>query len=143
MTVDEAKTELRYLQNAKSSLRNTERYIREKMADMAVVRGYATDSTPVMGGGNKYEEHLCITIDKLSDLREEAAKQKAHIDAVERALSRLTESEYTLLNRMLVNRQSGAWVRAMMDYAVSKTVLYQMINSAVERYIVFKEGEGK
>lgn len=136
----EAKNELRYYGNLKSSIDNTAERLELIEVQMTSIKSASSGTMPVQGGGNKYEDRILDLIVQKQRLLLTRDANKIRLDLIERGLSALTETERAVLLEFADNRPSEA-VEILRDRtAYGRAQIYRLYDHALYRFTLAEYG---
>lgn len=99
----EAENDLRNYKYARESIENIKERIRITELKMTSIKSATADSTPVMGGGNRYEDMMLDSITEKERLLILLRERKKHCDLIEKGLAALNEREAIAVQRFLID----------------------------------------
>lgn len=103
---NEAANDLSSYVRKKESLRNIKQHIAALEMQQTAIKGAMADSTPVMGGGNKYEDRILDNIVKRGRLNLSYLATEKVVNLIERGLQELDENERLVLDKFYMHRQN-------------------------------------
>lgn len=99
----EAENDLRNYRYLKEGLENTAERLKIVEARMIGLKAAATDSTPVMGGGNRYEDNMINCIVEKQRLEHLLKVNKERAELIKRGLNALNEREAIAVQRFYLD----------------------------------------
>ena len=136
---DEAKNELRNYREIRESIQNIkDRIASVRIRKTAIKSG--SDSTPVQGGGNKYEDRLLNLIVEEERLRYTLQANKIRLGLIERGLSVLTELERDVLITFTDCRSGEAIELLRERTGYEQAQIYRIYNIALYRFTLAEYG---
>lgn len=113
--------------------------LRDMIADaqerMVSIRGVSCDSTPVMGGGNRYEINLCSRIDRIDKMREEYEALDLNIHTLQIAMASLCAEEMDILDKMFIHPIYAAHLSLSRKLNCSVATVYRIKDKALDTVI--------
>lgn len=136
---EEAKRELRNYAALKESIPNLKERIAGIRARKTAIKS-SGDSTPVQGGGNKFEDRMLDLIVEEERLRYTLQASRIRLGLIERGLSVLTETERAVLLEFSDNRPSEA-VELLRDRTgYERAQIYRIYDHALYRFTLAEYG---
>lgn len=137
---NEAKQELRMYGSLKASIDN----IAERMSwidsQMTSLKSAAAGTTPVQGGGNKYEDRLLDLIVQKQRLKLTLDADKIRLELIERGIAELNETEKTVAMKFAQYR-SGEAVEILTGLLyLERAQIYRIWDQALYRYTIAEYG---
>ena len=136
---EEAKKELRNYKELKMSIQNLKERIDSVRARKIALKSGA-DSTPVQGGGNKYEDHMIDLLAEEERLRYTLQATRIRLGLIERGLAVLTETERTVILAFSENRPGAAEDILRESIGYEHTQIYKIYNRALYRFTLAEYG---
>ena len=136
---DEAKKELRNYALTKQSVGNIKERLAGIRAQKTAIKS-SGDSTPVQGGGNKFEDRMLDLIAEEERLRYTLQANRIRLGLIERGLAALTEIERTVLLEFADRRPAEA-VELLRDRTgYERTQIYRIYDRALYRFTIAEYG---
>lgn len=135
----ESMEELREYEAKKTAAVNLPDEIARIKAD-ATKLGGSSNSTPVKGGGTRWEDRQINMIVKCDKLETSLAYAKAWVANVERGLSILNAEERLILDRFYINQAKGNVDRLCDELHLEKTAVYNRKDAALRKYTLARYG---
>ena len=135
----ESMEELREYEVKRTAAMGIPEEIRQIKAQM-VKLGVSSNSTPVKGGGSRWEDRQINMIVKLDKLETSLILVKDWITKVERGLSVLNAEERLVLDRFYINQEKGNVDRLCGDLHLEKSAVYERRDKALRRYTLARYG---
>ena len=136
---EEAKRELRNYSAMQKSIPNIKERIAGIRAQKTAVKS-SGDSTPVQGGGNKFEDRILDLIVEEERLRYTLQAARIRLGLIERGLAVLTETERLVLLEFSDNRPSEA-VELLRDRTgYERAQIYRIYDHALYRFTLAEYG---
>lgn len=102
--------------------------------------GGVNNSTPVKGGGSKWEDRQINLIVKLDKLETSLNYVRWWVSNVERGLAILTAEERLILERFYINPTKGNVDRLCDELHLEKTAVYTRKEAALRKYTLARYG---
>ena len=136
---EEAKKELRNYEALKQSIPNIKERIASIRARKTALKS-GVDSTPVQGGGNKYEDHMLDLLVEEERLKYTLQANRIRLGLIERGLSVLTETECTVALEFASNRP-GIAIELLRDKTgYEQAQLYRIWDAALYSFTIAEYG---
>lgn len=137
---NEAKNELRYYGSLKSSIDNTAERLDWIDAQMTSIKSASAGTSPVQGGGNKYEDRILDLIVQKQRLQLTRDANKIRLGLVEQGLTALSDAEREIVITFAENR-SGVAVELLRDRTgYEQAQIYRIYNEALYKYTIAEYG---
>lgn len=136
----EAKNELRIYENLKSSIDNISERLNWIEAQMTSIKSASAGTSPVQGGGNKYEDRILDLIVQKQRLQLTRDANKIRLGLVEQGLAALSDAEREIVITFAENR-SGIAVELLRDRTgYEQAQIYRIYNEALYKYTIAEYG---
>lgn len=135
-----AKAELRDLPVMREAIKNIPERVRMLESQKTALKSSTTDSTPVQGGGNRYEDRLLDLIVEQERLKHTLKAHRIRVALVEKGLSALTDQERTILTTFALHRSSEAVDLLAEQLYLERSRIYQLWDDALRRYTIAEFG---
>lgn len=137
-----AEEELRAYTDLKGSLSNIKQRIAMLEDKSISVRAASSSTTPVMGGGNRYEEALIDCMAEKARLTELLKVNWRRVQLIERGLKALDETERAVINRFFIcdMRPEAAINCLIEELGYERAQIYRVRNRALYRYTIAEFG---
>lgn len=136
---EEAKRELRNYTVLKESIPNLKERIAGVRAQKTAVKS-SGDSTPVQGGGNKFEDRMLDLIVEEERLRYTLQAARIRLGLIERGLGVLTETERTVIMEFAENKPGKAVEILIEKIGYERTQIYHIWDVALYRFTLAEYG---
>lgn len=130
----EAMEKLHRYDAMRKSLVNIPAEVRRLEMEARMLRGAATDSTPVKGGGSRQEDMLLSNICHRQELRWRLKQAKSWVSMVESALSVLGPEDRLILMRLYIRPEKNASARLGEELGLESSTLYRRRDRALEQF---------
>lgn len=107
---------------------------------MKSVKGASADSTPVMGGGNRYEDNLLNCIVEKERLMMNYSASKRLFNAIQRGLDVLDGHENLVLRRFYISRPEHHVDVLCNELHCEQTQVYRIKEKALYKFTVAEYG---
>lgn len=136
-----AEEELRAYTDLKGSLSNIKQRI-AMLKDKSLSVKVASSTTPVIGGGNRYEEALIDCLAEQARLEELLKVNWRRMQLIERGLNALDDAERAVLNRFLIcNMRPEAAIDCLVEeLGYERAQIYRIRSRALYRYTIAEFG---
>lgn len=136
-----AEEELRAYTDLKGSLSNIKQRI-AMLKDKSLSVKAASPTTPVIGGGNRYEEALIDCLAEQARLEELLKVNWRRVQLIERGLNALDDAERAVLSRFLVcNMRPEAAIDCLVEeLGYERAQIYRIRSRALYRYTIAEFG---
>lgn len=136
-----AEEELRAYTDLKGSLSNIKQRI-AMLKDKSLSVKTASSTTPVIGGGNRYEEALIDCLAEQARLEELLKVNWRRVQLIERGLNALNDAERAVLNRFLIcNMRPEAAIDCLVEeLGYERAQIYRIRSRALYRYTIAEFG---
>ena len=136
-----AEEELRAYTDLKGSLSNIKQRIAMLKDKLLSVKA-ASSTTPVIGGGNRYEEALIDCLAEQARLEELLKVNWRRVRLIERGLNALDDAERAVLNRFLIcNMRPEAAIDCLVEeLGYERAQIYRIRSRALYRYTIAEFG---
>lgn len=111
-----------------------------KLRASATMLGGSNSSTPVKGGGSKWEDRQINLIVKYDKLETSLAYARGWVSKVERGLAILSAEERLILDRFYINPAKGNVDRLCDELHLEKTAVYNRKDAALRKYTLARYG---
>lgn len=111
-----------------------------KLRASATAFGGSNSSTPVKGGGSKWEDRQINLIVKYDKLETSLAYACGWVAKVERGLAVLSAEERLILDRFYINPAKGNVDRLCDELHLEKTAVYNRKDAALRKYTLARYG---
>lgn len=111
-----------------------------KLRASATTIGGSNSSTPVKGGGSKWEDRQINLIVKYDKLETSLAYARGWVAKVERGLAILSAEERLILDRFYINPAKGNVDRLCDELHLEKTAVYNRKDAALRKYTLARYG---
>lgn len=136
----EAKNELRMYGNLRASIDNTAERLAWIESEMTSVKSASAGTTPVQGGGNKYEDRILDLIVQKQRLQLTRSANEIRLGLIDKGLAALTDTERQIVITFAENR-SGVAVEILRDRTgYEQAQIYRIYNEALYRYTIAEYG---
>lgn len=135
----ESKEELREYEAKRVAARSLPDEIARIRADTTKLSG-SSNSTPVKGGGSRWEDRQINMIVKCDKLETSLAYAKNWVSNVERGLAILNAEERLILERFYINPAKGNVDRLCDELHLEKTAIYDRKDAALRKYTLARYG---
>lgn len=135
----ESMEELREYEAKRMAAENLPSEIARLRADARTLKG-SSNSTPVKGGGAKWEDRQINMIVKCDKLETSLAYAKAWVARVDRGLDVLNGEERHVLDRFYINPAKGNVDRLCEELHLEKTAVYTRKDAALRKYTLARYG---
>ena len=136
----EAMEKLRRYEVMQQAARNIPEEIARLKADAYVLRGAATDTTPVTGGGNRREEALINNLVQRQELEHNLKQVNRWLAVAEKGLAALSDEEHLVLRRFYLHPEKGALERLCHELGVEQSSIYRKRDQALHRFTLAMYG---
>lgn len=130
----EAENDLRNHQRRIDSLENSQEKIRALKDQMTSVKAGMSDSTPVIGGGNKAQENMINCIAECERLEYTIKAVERLVALVEKGLSTLTKEEQRVLDLFYIHRVKGHVEQLMEEMHLEQAQVYRVKDAALYKF---------
>lgn len=136
----ESAEELREYEAKRRAAMNLPEELAKLRAEAKSFGGGNSDSTPVKGGGTKWEDRQINLMVKCDKLKMSLAYAKAWVLKVERGLAVLNAEERLILDRFYINPAKGNVDRLCGELHLEKTAVYTRKDAALRKYTLARYG---
>jgi hypothetical protein len=136
----EAVSELREYEAKKTSIISLAEELALLDAEAVRIGGASSDSVPVHGGGNAWEDKQINLIVRRDKLQAAMKHTQEWVRRVERGMSQLSEEETRVLDRFYINPAKGNVDRLCEELCLEKTAVYSRREVAVRHYTLARFG---
>ena len=137
---NEAMEKLRRYEVMQQAARNIPEEIARLKADAHALRGAATDTTPVTGGGNRREEALINNLVQRQELEHNLKQVNRWLSIAEKGLAALSDEEHLVLRRFYLHPEKGALERLCRELGVEQSSIYRKRDQALHRFTLAMYG---
>lgn len=130
----EAIDKLKQYEAKKLALKNIPIEIRQLELDIQSIRSADPDSSPVRGSGTGREDGLLNNIARRNELQTSLQQTALWIDAVDRAISSLSQEEYLILERFFIHQERKAADSLSSDLQVDIKTVYRRKDEALRKF---------
>ena len=130
----EAENDLRNHQRRIDALDNSREKIKALKDQMVSVKAGMSDTTPVMGGGNRAQENMINCIAECERLEYTIKAVERLVDIVERGLATLTPEERRVLELFYINRTRGHVEQLMEEMHLESSQIYRIKDAALHKF---------
>ncbi len=130
----EAIDKLKQYEAKKLALENIPIEIRQLELDIQSIRSADPDSSPVRGSGTGREDGLLNNIARRNELQTSLQQTALWIDAVDRAISSLSQEEYLILERFFIHQERKAADSLSSDLQVDIKTVYRRKDEALRKF---------
>lgn len=130
----EAIDKLKQYEAKKLALENIPLEIRQLELDIQSIRSADPDSAPVRWSGTSREDGLLNNIARRNELQTSLQQTALWIDAMDRALSSLSQEEYLILERFFIHQERKAADSLSSDLQVDIKTVYRRKDEALRKF---------
>ena len=124
----------------KDSLENVKKRIGALKEKYQSIKCTLSDTTPVMGGSSRIEDHMLDNIVERKRLEHTYRATARLVELVERGLSGLDERERLVLERFYVQKNRNHVERLMEEMHFEKTRVYEFKDDALYKFTISMYG---
>ena len=136
----ESMEELREYEAKRAATESLPDEIARLKADGRKMGGANSSSTPVVGGGSRWEDRQINLIVKCDKLETSLAYAQGWVSRVERGLAILSAEERLILDRFYINPAKGNVDRLCDELHLEKTAIYNRKDAALRKYTLARYG---
>jgi hypothetical protein len=126
--------------NLRASIDNTAERLAWIESEMTSVKSASAGTTPVQGGGNKYEDRILDLIVQKQRLQLTRSANEIRLGLIDKGLAALTDTERQIVITFAENR-SGVAVEILRDRTgYEQAQIYRIYNEALYRYTIAEYG---
>jgi hypothetical protein len=130
----EAENDLRNHQRRIDALDNSREKIKALKDQMVAVKAGMSDSTPVIGGGNRAQENMVNCIAECERLEYTMKATEKLVDIVDKGLATLTPEERRVLELFYINRVRGHVEQLMEEMHLESSQIYRIKDAALYKF---------
>jgi hypothetical protein len=136
----DAINELKYYEARKMALENIALNIRSLELKQTAIRSASTDSTPVAGGGNGWEQNQIDLMTKIEKEKKNLEADRLQCERIKRALAALTADDRRVLELFYIHPGKGAVDRLSDELNISIPNIYRKRDAALYRFTISLHG---
>ena len=130
----EAENDLRNYTRRVESLAATKEKIEALSDQMHAIKAGLSDSTPVIGSGNRAQENIINCIAEIERLQLTQKAVERLIALVEKGLKSLTEEEYKVLDLFYIHRVKGHVEQLSEMFHLEQAQIYRIKDAALYKF---------
>ena len=132
----EAENDLRNYARRVTSLEATKEKIKALTDQMQAIKSGLSDSTPVIGSGDKSQENMINCIAEIERLQFTQKATERLVAMVEKGLESLSEGEYKVLDLFYIHRERGHVEKLSEMLHLEQAQIYRIKDAALYKFTV-------
>jgi len=132
----EAIDKLRNYEARRRAIEIIPKEIKRLESDYVSLRSTATDSTPVLGGGNTREDRMLSNIVHRAELKRQLKRARIWTSTVDKALAVLDDEERLVLNKLYIHRTKSSVEDLCENLHLEKSAVYDRRYKALWHFTI-------